>query len=247
LFNIYSNIFLKFSLFFILYLYVGYQIIIKSIKNLIKGKILDENFLMLIASIGAFCLSDFSEAIAVLLFYEIGELFQNYAVNKTRKSIAELMDTPDVICVERNGELEFVDPYEVEEGEIIVVKNGESVAIDGEIVFGDAYADAKALTGESIPYKVKPGDKILSGVIIKESSIKIKTITTFENSTINKISDMVQNITDKKSTSENFITKFAKYYTPIVVLLSFITFIVSLLLKVQFSKSLFRALTFLVI
>lgn len=246
-FHLYHNYYLSLFAYLTLYLYVGYNIIIKSFRNVIKGKLLDENFLMLIASIGAFFLSDFSEAVAVLLFYEIGELFQNYAVNKTRKSITELMDTPEEVTVERNGVLERVDPYEVELGETLVVKNGESIPIDGEIVFGEAFADAKALTGESVPYKIKQGDKVLSGVIVNGSLIKVKTSTLYENSTINKICDMVQNVSEKKSKSEKFITKFAKYYTPIVVSLAFLTLIISLVFKIPFQKSLFRALTFLVI
>ena len=147
------------------------------------------------------------------------------------------MDTPEEVSVERNGVLERVDPYEVEIGETIVVKNGESIPIDGEIVFGEAFADAKALTGESVPYKIKQGDKVLSGVIVNGSLIKVKTSTLYENSTISKICDMVQNVSEKKSKSENFITKFAKYYTPIVVSLAFLTLIISLVFKIPFKKN----------
>lgn len=248
IFNVFNvNKWIKFALYLSLYIIIGYKVIIKAIKNLFRGQVLDENFLMTIASIGALCLSDFSEAVAVLLFYEIGEIFQSYAVNKTRKSIADLMQTPDMVTVERNGELIELDPYEVEEGEILVIRSGEKVAIDGEIVYGQAYADAKALTGESVPYKICVGDKILSGIIINGGLVKIKTTKTFENSTISKICEMVQDVSEKKSKAEQFITRFSKYYTPIVVGLSFTTLILSLIFKISFKDSLFRALTFLVI
>ncbi len=241
------NKWLKFSMYFALYLIIGYRVLIKAVKNLIRGQVLDENFLMTIASIGAFCLSDFSEAVAVLIFYEIGEIFQSYAVNKTRKSIFDLMQTPDTVFVERNGELLEVDPYEIEEGETLIVRSGEKVAIDGIIVEGNAFADAKALTGESVPYKVSVGEKILSGILVSGGILKIKTTKSFENSTVNQICEMVQDVSDKKSKAEQFITRFSKFYTPIVLILAFITLIIAVLFKVSFQNALFRSLTFLVI
>ncbi len=237
----------EFALYLTLYIIIGYRVIIKALNNVFKGQVLDENFLMTIASVGAICLSDFSEAIAVLLFYEIGEIFQSYAVNKTRKSISDLMQTPDSVYVERDGEILELDPYEVEEGEILVVRSGEKVAIDGTIVQGQAFADAKALTGESVPYQVKEGEALLSGILISGGILKIKTTKTFENSTVSKICEMVQDVSEKKSKAEQFITRFSKHYTPVVVCLAFITFLASLFFNVGTQDALFRGLTFLVI
>ena len=237
---------IEFSLYFLLFLFVGYKIIFKAFFNIKNGQIFDENLLMLIASIGAFILSEYSEAVAVLVFYEIGEIFQSYAVNKTRKSITDLMDEPTSVFVEREG-AEEVDPYEVEVGETILVRSGEKVAIDGIVVQGEAFIDSKAITGESVPQKVIQGNSILSGVIVNGGVLKIKTTKTYENSTVMKIIETVQDVSEKKSRPEQFISKFAKYYTPIVVCFAFLTFLILLACSVGVKTALFRALTFLVI
>ena len=214
--ELYSNI-----LYVIAYIIVGYDIVLKAVRNIFKGKVFDENFLMTIATIGAFCIGEFPEAVAVMLFYQIGELFQSYAVDRSRKSVASLMDIrPDYANVYREDEIERVDPDEVNIGEIILVKPGEKIPLDGIVVDGESMLNTQALTGESVPRKVTVNDEVLSGCINNDGILKIKVSKEFEESTVSKILDLVENASSRKSKSENFISKFAKYYTPIVVIVS---------------------------
>ncbi len=243
--QLYNNILLVVS-----YIIVGYDIVLKAIRNIFKGKVFDENFLMTIATIGAFCIGEFSEACAVMLFYQVGELFQSYAVDKSRKSVAALMDIrPDYVNVYRDEEIEKVDPDEVNIGEIILVKPGEKVPLDGIIVEGESMLSTQALTGESVPRKVTINDEILSGCVNNDGILKIKVTKEFGESTVSKILDLVENASSRKSKSENFISKFAKYYTPIVVILALILAVIPpLIIKdATFSDWLYRALSFLVV
>ena len=237
-------------IFIIAYLIVGLEILKKALRNITRGKVFDENFLMSVATIGAFAIGEFPEAVAVMLFYQVGELFQSYAVDKSRKSISSLMDIrPDFANVEREEKIEKVDPDEVKIGEIIVVKPGEKVPLDGIVVEGKTSLDTKALTGESLPREISENDEILSGSINLNGVIKIKVTKEYGESTVSKILDLVENASSKKSKSENFITKFAEYYTPIVVIIAVILAIVPpLLIKdATFSDWLYRALSFLVV
>ena len=237
-------------IFIIAYLIVGLEILKKALRNITRGKVFDENFLMSVATIGAFAIGEFPEAVAVMLFYQVGELFQSYAVDKSRKSISSLMNIrPDFANVEREEKIEKVDPDEVKIGEIIVVKPGEKVPLDGIVVEGKTSLDTKALTGESLPREIAENDEILSGSINLNGVIKIKVTKEYGESTVSKILDLVENASSKKSKSENFITKFAEYYTPIVVIIAVILAIVPpLLIKdATFSDWLYRALSFLVV
>ena len=246
----FENDFINKTLYIISYLIVGLEIVLKAIKNIFKGNVLDEHFLMAIATIGAFAIGEFPEAVAVMLFYQVGELFQDYAVDKSRKSIANLMDIrPDIAFVKRNGKIEKVSPEDVKIGENIVVKPGEKVPLDGTVVEGNSMLDTSALTGESLPKEVNVGDNILSGCINKNGLLTIKVGKEFGESTVSKILDLVENASSKKSKSENFITKFAKYYTPIVVIIAILLAIVPpFILNVgEFTDWLYRALTFLVV
>ena len=246
----FENDFINKTLYIISYLIVGLEIVLKAIKNIFKGNVLDEHFLMAIATIGAFAIGEFPEAVAVMLFYQVGELFQDYAVDKSRKSIANLMDIrPDIAFVKRNGKLEKVSPEDVKIGENIVVKPGEKVPLDGTVVEGNSMLDTSALTGESLPKEVNVGDNILSGCINKNGLLTIKVEKEFGESTVSKILDLVENASSKKSKSENFITKFAKYYTPIVVIIAILLAIIPpFILNVgEFTEWLYRALTFLVV
>ena len=237
-------------LYLIAYLIVGLEIVIKAIKNIFKGNVFDEHFLMAIATIGAIAIGEYPEAVAVMLFYQVGELFQDYAVDKSRKSIASLMDIrPDVAYVSKNGKIEKLSPEEVKIGETIVVKPGEKVPLDGKIIEGKSMVDTSALTGESVPVEVNVGDNILSGTINKNGLLTIKVEKEFGESTVSKILDLVENASSRKSKSENFITKFAKYYTPIVVIIAIILAIIPpfLLNLGEFREWLYRALTFLVV
>ena len=237
-------------IFLVAYIIVGFEILRKAIRNITRGKIFDENFLMSVATIGAFGIGEFPEAVAVMLFYQIGELFQSYAVDKSRKSISNLMDIrPDFAYVERNGEIKKVDPDEVKIGEIIIVKPGEKIPLDGIVIEGDSSIDTKALTGESLPQDVSEGSQIISGCINLTGFIKIKVSKEYGESTVSKILDLVENASSKKSQSENFITKFAKYYTPIVVIIAvFLAIIPPLLIdNATFSDWIYRALSFLVV
>ena len=251
-----TAVFIKFDnelnsiLFIVSYIIVGYDIVLKAIRNIFKGKVFDENFLMTIATIGAFCIGEFPEACAVMLFYQVGELFQSYAVDKSRKSVAALMDIrPDYANVYLDEEIEKVNPDEVNIGEIILVKPGEKIPLDGIVVEGESMINTQALTGESVPRKVTINDEVLSGCINADSIIKIKVTKEFEESTVSKILDLVENASSRKSKSENFISKFAKYYTPIVVILALLlAFIPPLVIKnATFNDWLYRALSFLVV
>ena len=250
------SVFIKFDnelnsiLFIVSYIIVGYDIVLKAIRNIFKGKVFDENFLMTIATIGAFCIGEFPEACAVMLFYQVGELFQSYAVDKSRKSVAALMDIrPDYANVYRDEEIEKVDPDEINIGEIILVKPGEKIPLDGIVVEGESMLNTQALTGESVPRKVTINDEVLSGCINADSILKIKVTKEFKESTVSKILDLVENASSRKSKSENFISKFAKYYTPIVVVLALLlAFIPPLVIKdATFNDWLYRALSFLVV
>ena len=238
------------GLYIIAYLIVGLEIVWKAIKNIFRGKVFDEHFLMTVATIGAFAIGEFPEAVAVMLFYQVGELFQDYAVDKSRKSIASLMDIrPDIAFVKRNGNVEKVSPEDVKIGENIVVKPGEKIPLDGVIEEGNSMIDTSALTGESLPREVSIGDEVLSGCINKNGLLTIKVEKEFGESTVSKILDLVENASSKKSKSENFITKFAKYYTPIVVIIAVLLAIIPpfVLNLGEFTEWLYRALTFLVV
>ena len=237
-------------LYIIAYLIVGFEIVLEAIENIFKGKIFDENFLMSIATIGAFAIGEFPEAVAVMLFYQVGELFQSYAVDKSRKSIASLMDIrPDYANVKRNNEISKINPEEVKIGETIIVKPGEKIPLDGKIIKGNSMLDTSALTGESLPREVKENDEVLSGCINQNGLLEIEVTKEFGESTVSKILDLVENASSKKSKSENFITKFAKYYTPAVVIIAvFLAIIPTLVIKgAEFTDWLYRALTFLVV
>ena len=249
------NPYLKFALFMIPYLIIGYDILKKAFKGIMNRQIFDENFLMAVATVGAIALGDYKEGTAVMLFYQIGELFQSYAVGKSRKNISELMDIrPDYANVERNGQVEKVDPDEVEIGSIIMVRPGEKVPIDGVIVEGTSTLNTSALTGESLPREVKEEDEVISGCINMTGVLRIRTTREFGESTVSKILDLVENSSSKKSRSENFISKFAKYYTPAVcygaLALAIIPPVVNLLFSgtaANWGEWIYRALTFLVI
>ena len=246
----FNNEWINNIIYIISYISVGFEIVKKAIRNITRGKVFDENFLMTIATIGAFAIGEFPEAVAVMLFYQVGELFQSYAVDKSRKSISSLMDIrPDYANVERNGELQKVDPDDVKIGEIIVVKPGEKVPLDGNVVKGKSSLDTKALTGESLPRNAAEGEEVLSGSINLNGVIKIEVTKEYGESTVSKILDLVENASSKKSKSENFITKFAKYYTPIVVIIAvFLAILPPLIIKdAVFSDWLYRALSFLVV
>ena len=237
-------------IYIISYAIIGLEIVWKAIKNIIKGKVFDEHFLMTIATIGAFAIGEFPEAVAVMLFYQIGELFQSYAVNKSRKSIASLMNIrPDFANLKRNNQIIKVNPEEVKIGESIIVKPGEKIPLDGVIIEGSSMIDTSALTGESIPRQVKINDEVLSGCINQNGLLTIKVTKEFGESTVSKILDLVENARNKQSKSENFISKFAKYYTPIVVITALIlAFIPPFILEMgTFTDWLYRALTFLVV
>ena len=247
----FSNEWINNGLFIISYLVVGFEILKKAVRNIFRGKVFDENFLMAVATIGAFAIGEFPEAVAVMLFYQVGELFQSYAVDKSRKSIASLMDIrPDYANIEKDGKIEKVDPDEVKIGDIIIVKTGEKIPLDGVIIEGRSSLDTMALTGESVPRVVKIEDEVLSGCINKDGLLKIRVTKEFGESTVSKILDLVENASSKKSKSENFITKFAKYYTPTVVIIAvLLAFIPPIILKdfSTFSVWLYRALSFLVV
>ena len=237
-------------IYIIAYLIVGFEIIIKAIKNIFKGKVFDENFLMTIATIGAFAIGEFPEAVAVMLFYQIGELFQDYAVDKSRKSITSLMDIrPDYANVKRDGKILKVNPEEVKIGETIVVKPGEKVPLDGIVTKGTSLLDTSSLTGESLPREVKENDEILSGCINQNGLLEIEVIKEFGESTVSKILDLVENASSKKAKTENFITKFAQYYTPVVVIIAVLLATIPPLVinGAEFTDWLYRALTFLVV
>ena len=237
------------GVFLICYAIVGWDIVWKAITNIFSGQVFDENFLMTIATIGALILGEHSEGVAVMLFYQVGEWFQSYAVSKSRKSIASLMDIrPDYANVERDGKLVQVDPDEVMIGDTIVVKPGERVPLDGKIIKGTSALDTSALTGESMPRDVEPGMEVISGCINQTGILTIQTTKEFGESTVAKILDLVENASDKKGKTENFISRFARYYTPAVVFAAIALAILPPLITGQaFSIWIYRALTFLVI
>ena len=246
--------YVRFGLFMIPYLVIGYDILQKAFKGIRNKQVFDENFLMAVATVGAILLGDYSEGVAVMLFYQIGELFQSYAVGKSRRNISELMDIrPDYANIEVDGKLEQVDPDEVEIGTVIVVQPGEKVPIDGVIIDGVSILNTSALTGESLPRDAKAGDEVISGCINMTGVLKIRTIREFGESTVSKILELVENSSSRKSKSENFISKFAQYYTPVVcygaLALAFIPPIVLLIMgkPAMWGDWIYRALTFLVI
>lgn len=246
----FENIWIKDTLFIISYLIVGLSILKKAVRNIFRGKVFDENFLMAVATLGAFGVGEFPEAVAVMLFYQIGELFQSYAVDRSRKSISSLMDIrPDYANVLRDGKEEKIDPDEVKIGETIVVKPGEKIPLDGTIIEGTTMLDTKALTGESVPVEAKENDEVLSGSINESGKILVKVSKEYGESTVSKILDLVENASSKKSKSENFITKFAKYYTPTVVIIAVILAIVPpfIFKDTSFTEWIYRALSFLVV
>ena len=236
------------------YLIIGYDILKKAVKGILNKQIFDENFLMAIATVGAILLGDYKESVAVMLFYQIGELFQSYAVGKSRRNISALMDIrPDYANMECNGEIKMVDPQDVPIGSIIIVKPGEKVAIDGIVIEGETTLNTSALTGESLPREVRVNDEIMSGCINLNGLIKVKTTKEFSESTVSKILDLVENASSKKSRSENFISKFARYYTPAVcysaLVLALLPPFAAIILGMDpmWEEWISRALTFLVI
>ena len=246
----FENIWITRAIYLIGYLIVGGEIILKAIKNIFKGELFDEHFLMTVATIGAIAIGEYPEAVAVMLFYQVGELFQDYAVDKSKKSITELMNIrPDYANVKRNENITKVNPEKVKIGEIIVVKPGEKIPLDGIVLEGKSMIDTSSLTGESLPRNVEKNDEILSGCINQNGTLSIKVTKEYGESTVHKILDLVENASNKKSKSENFITKFAKYYTPIVVILAILLAIIPpfILRLGEFTNWLYRALTFLVV
>lgn len=246
---IHNDVFLS-IIYMIAYIIVGYDVLYKAVKHLLQGKLLDENFLMSFATIGALFLGEYLESVMVMLLYQIGELFQSYAVGKSRSSISALMDIrPDYANIEINGNLEKVDPNSIKVGDLIFVKPGEKIPLDGIVQEGDSYLDTSRLTGESVPYHVKVKDTVLSGSVNQNGLIKIKVTKTFHESTASKILDLVENASSSKTKTENFITKFSHYYTPIVVISALLLAILPPLLfpSLTFQACLTRAFTFLVI
>lgn len=230
------------------YIIIGYDIVIKAARNISHGQVFDENFLMMIATFGAFGVKEFEEAVAVMLFYQVGELFQGYAVGKSRQSISEMMDIcPEYANIEENGELKQVDPDDVEIGSIIVIKPGEKVPLDGVIIEGNSMLDTAALTGESVPRSAKAGDEIVSGCVNGSGTLKVKTTKAFEDSTVAKILELVENASSKKARVENFITRFAKYYTPVVTIAAVIIAIIPSIITGNWGDWITRACIFLVI
>lgn len=241
---------IRFILFGLSYIIVGWDILWKAIRNVLRGQAFDENFLMGIASLGAFFIGEYPEGVAVMLFYQIGELFQDYAVEKSRRSIAEVMDIrPEYANVKKGNSLVRLDPDEVVVGDIIVVKAGEKVPLDGRVIEGNAMIDTSALTGESVPRDIGAGDEILSGSININGTISIEVTKEFYASTVNKILDMIENASSKKSESERFITRFARYYTPVVVIVAAVLAVVPPMITgwSNFNTWLYRSLSFLVV
>ena len=242
------NQYITLALFLVSYLIIGGDVIKTAASNIIRGQVFDENFLMTIASIGAFFVGEAPEAVAVMLFYQVGECFQSYAVNRSRKSITELMNIkPEYAVVLRDGKEETIDPSDVKLGDIVLVKPGEKIPLDGTVIEGKSSLDTVALTGESLPRDIKEGDEVLSGCINISGVIKMRVEKEYGQSTVAKILELVENATDKKSKSENFISKFARYYTPAVVVSAVLLAIIpSVILSQSFEVWIYRALTFLV-
>ena len=237
------------TLYVIAYGILGYDVVLGAVKNIVKGHVFDENFLMSLSSIGAFFIGEYPEAVAVMLFYQVGEFFQDLAVHRSRRSISDLMDIrPDTATVRRNGQLLTVSPEDVAEGEWIVVKPGEKIPLDGVVLLGDSMVDTRALTGESVPKSVHPMDKVLSGCINESGLLTIQVTKTYDQSTVAKIIDMVENASARKAPTENFITAFARYYTPaVVVLAALLAVIPPLLFQGMWADWIHRAFVFLVV
>lgn len=245
-----DNNWVSLAIFLTAYIIIGGDVVYRAIRNILRGQVFDENFLMGLATAGAFIISDYPEAVAVMLFYQVGELFQSYAVAKSRKSIAGLMDIrPDYANVQRGDNLEKVDPDEVLIGETIVIKAGEKIPLDAVVISGSSTMDTSALTGESLPREVEEGDSLLSGCININGLLTARVTKEFGESTVSKILDLVENASSKKSNSENFITKFARYYTPVVVIVAAILALIPPLVipGATFSDWIYRALVFLMI
>lgn len=236
-------------LYLIPYFVIGWDILYKAVRNIKNGQIFDENFLMAVATIGAFGVNEYSEAVAVMLFYQVGELFQSYAVNRSRQSITDLMDIcPEYANIEEDGQLKQVDPDDVEVGDIIVIKPGEKIPLDGKVVFGESMVDTSALTGESIPRTVKEGDDLVSGCVNGNGLLRAEVTKEFDDSTVAKILELVENASSKKAHVENFITRFARYYTPAVVIGAVVLAVIPPLFAGQsWAEWVRRACTFLVI
>ncbi len=242
--------YINLAFFLAAYFIIGGDVLWRAVRNILHGQVFDENFLMSIATIGAFFVGEYPEAVSVMLFYQVGEMFQNYAVNRSRKSISSLMDIrPDYANVKRNGELFTVDPEEVSINEIIVVKAGEKIPLDGKVIEGNSLVDTSALTGESVPREINMGSEVLSGCINLNGLLTIQVTKEFGESTVSKILDLVENASSKKAKRENFITRFARYYTPVVVIVAAILAVLPPLLVpgATFSDWIYRALTFLVV
>ena len=236
-------------LYFIPYFVIGWDILYKAVRNIKNGQIFDENFLMAVATIGAFGVNEYSEAVAVMLFYQVGELFRSYAVNRSRQSITDLMDIcPEYANIEEDGQLKQVDPDDVEVGDIIVIKPGEKIPLDGKVVFGESMVDTSALTGESVPRTVKEGDDLVSGCVNGNGLLRAEVTKEFDDSTVAKILELVENASSKKAHVENFITRFARYYTPAVVIGAVVLAVIPPLFAGQsWAEWVRRACTFLVI
>lgn len=236
------------AVYLLIYLYISKDVLHKTWQNIQNKDFMDENFLMTVASLGAFCLTEYSEAVAVMLFYQVGEWFQSYALDRSRKSISALMDIrPEYANLEKDGTVEEVDPEEVKTGDIIVIKPGERIPLDGTVVSGTSSIDTSSLTGESVPRTVREGGEVISGCINETGLLKVKVSRPYENSTVARILDLVENATDKKSRSEQFITKFARIYTPVVVYSAVALAIIPSLFTGEWTTWIYRALEFLVI
>ena len=239
----------RLAVYLVPYVLIGWDIVYKAFRNIKNGQVFDENFLMTVATFGAFGIGEYSEAVAVMLFYQVGELFQSYAVNRSRQSITELMDIcPEYANIEEDGQLKQVDPDDVEVGDIIVVKAGERIPLDGRVVFGDSMVDTSALTGESVPRKAGVGDDVISGCVNGSGLLRVQVTKEFDDSTVAKILELVENASSKKAHVENFITRFARYYTPLVVMGAVLLAVIPPLFFGQsWSEGVRRACTFLVI
>ena len=229
--------------------FIGWDIIYRALRNIRNGQVFDENFLMALATVGAFAVQQYSEAVAVMLFYQVGELFQNYAVNRSRQSISDLMDIcPEYANIEEDGQLKQVDPDDVSVGDIIVIKAGERIPLDGRVISGDSMIDTSALTGESVPRRVRAGDEMISGCVNGSGLLRVEVTKEFDDSTVARILELVENASSKKAPVENFITRFARYYTPVVVIAAVVLAILPPLFFGQtWSEGIRRACTFLVI
>ena len=242
------NKWILFVIYLVPYIIIGYDIVFKAFRNISHGQVFDENFLMMIATFGAFGVGEYSEAVAVMLFYQVGELFQAYAVGKSRKSISDMMDIcPEYANIEKDGQIVQVEPETVAIGDIIIVQPGEKVPLDGTVIEGETFVDIAALTGEAVPRKLSVGDEVLSGVINQNGVIRVKVSKEFDDSTVSKILELVENASTRKAQYEQFITRFAKYYTPIVCFLALAVAIIPPIFVGEFGKWFHRALIFLVV